>query len=290
MRPSRTAFCSRGRRECPRIYYRKSTDADAFGGNTSASNGWKFVVASNASSPYNFTIDYSLLNGGSVSTGNTIEYFVVAQDAANNLSSNPAGATSSANPPVQNINAKPGVGVYSYVIAAAAGAGLHTATLLPSGKVMVAVAVLNNGTTPITNVELYDPPTNTFGAGGSLGTARYGHTATLLSNGKVLAAGGFASGSVALSSVELYDPTANTWSVATSLSAARRSSYGDAVDQWQCARRGRVRGRKHVPEQSGTLYPIHKHVERRGDLERRPFGAYGNTATQRESAGHGRIE
>ena len=91
----------------PRIYYKKSTDADAFVGNTSANNGWKYAVASNAVSPYSFTVDYSIINGGSVVAGDIIQYFVVAQDAANNLSSNYLMAGASANPPVQNINAKP---------------------------------------------------------------------------------------------------------------------------------------------------------------------------------------
>jgi hypothetical protein len=99
----------------PRLYFKKSTDADAFAGNTNADNGWKFVVASNSTSPYDFTIDYSILNGGGVVVGDTIQYFLVAQDAANNLSSNPAGAGSSSTPPIQNVNVKPG-GVSSYNI------------------------------------------------------------------------------------------------------------------------------------------------------------------------------
>jgi hypothetical protein len=61
-------------------------------------------------------MDYSLINGGSVTVGTTIQYFVVAQDAANNFGSNPTGATSSANPPVQNVNTKPIAGVNSFSI------------------------------------------------------------------------------------------------------------------------------------------------------------------------------
>ncbi|MFY7885339.1 MAG: BNR-repeat neuraminidase N-terminal domain-containing protein, partial [Dolichospermum sp.] len=66
----------------PRLYYKKSTDANAFVGNTSGNNGWKYVEATNATSPFDFTIDYSIINGGSVTTGNTIQYFVAAQDLA----------------------------------------------------------------------------------------------------------------------------------------------------------------------------------------------------------------
>lgn len=90
----------------PRLYFKKSTDNDAFVGNTSSDNGWKYVAASNSSNPYSFTIDYSIINGGSVSSGNIIQYFVVSQDDANNLSSQPFAASASGNPPVQNINGK----------------------------------------------------------------------------------------------------------------------------------------------------------------------------------------
>lgn len=88
----------------PRLYFKKSTDADVFNvANNSTGNGWKYVTAT-GNGPYSFTLDYSLINGGSVSNGDTIQYFVVAQDAANNLSSSPAAATATANPPVPNVN------------------------------------------------------------------------------------------------------------------------------------------------------------------------------------------
>jgi hypothetical protein len=100
----------------PRIYYKKSTEANAFVGNTSANNGWKYVVASNSASPFSFTIDYSILTAPVVA-GDIIQYFVVAQDAANNLSSWYPMAGASANPPVQNINAAP-TNFQSYTIVA----------------------------------------------------------------------------------------------------------------------------------------------------------------------------
>lgn len=99
----------------PRLYFKKSTDADVFGGNTSADDGWKYVTATGIG-PYSFTLDYTLINGGSVTFGDSIQYFVVAQDDANNLGSSPLAATASANPPVQNLNAKPLSSVNSYSI------------------------------------------------------------------------------------------------------------------------------------------------------------------------------
>lgn len=60
----------------PRIFFKKSTDA-----NTLA--GWQFVEASNISSPFSFDIDFSLLGG--VSPGNSIQYFITAQDQGVNV-------------------------------------------------------------------------------------------------------------------------------------------------------------------------------------------------------------
>jgi len=76
----------------PRLYFKKATDANAFVGNTSADNGWKYVEASDATSPFDFTIDFSIINGGSVVVADVVQYFVVAQDnvATPNVSSNPS--------------------------------------------------------------------------------------------------------------------------------------------------------------------------------------------------------
>ncbi len=95
-----------GGANAPRLYYKKSTDNDAFVGNTSGDNGWKYVVGTGPSL-YSFGIDYGILHGGTgVVIGDVIQYFIVAQDDANNFSSLPKGATASGNPPVQSINGK----------------------------------------------------------------------------------------------------------------------------------------------------------------------------------------
>ena len=61
---------------------------------------------------------------------------------------------------------------------------------------------------------------------GTMLSARDGHTATVLTNGKILAAGGTNNG-VALTSAELYNPTAGTWASTGSMNAAR--SHARAV-------------------------------------------------------------
>jgi hypothetical protein len=63
----------------PRLYYKKSTDANAYVGNTSVDNGWKWVEASNAVSPFTFPMNAALLQSAPV-LGDIIQYFIVAQD------------------------------------------------------------------------------------------------------------------------------------------------------------------------------------------------------------------
>ena len=88
---------------------------------------------------------------------------------------------------------------------------IHTATLLPNGKVLVAGG--SNGILYLASAELDDPATGTWSATTCLATALvYGHTATLLPNGRVL---------VADDNAELYDPANGTWAATGSLGAAR---------------------------------------------------------------------
>jgi N-acetylneuraminic acid mutarotase len=58
-------------------------------------------------------------------------------------------------------------------------------------------------------------------SGGNLATVRYGHTTTIMPNGRTLVIGGVGSGNNFLSSTELYDPINNTWSPAASMAIAR---------------------------------------------------------------------
>ena len=67
----------------------------------------------------------------------------------------------------------------------------HTATLRPDGRVLVAGGFQAGfNTIPLSSVEVFDPTAGTWAASDSMNNTRYGHTATLLTNGEVMVAAG----------------------------------------------------------------------------------------------------
>ena len=113
----------------------------------------------------------------------------------------------------QQAETAPGWSVTSGLSAIRSG---YTATLLPSGKILVAggetTPAALGGSEWVTNTaELYDPVTGVSTPTGSLLLPRVLHTATLLPNGKVLVAGGFLGSDQIASGTELYEPPTGTW-------------------------------------------------------------------------------
>jgi N-acetylneuraminic acid mutarotase len=97
----------------------------------------------------------------------------------------------------------------------------HAAVLLPDGKVFVVGGVLENHINNATSsAEAYDPNTSTWTPRSAMGTAIASPTATLLSNGSVLVAGGRNSfGSVSLA--KIYYPSINQWYSVASMASSR---------------------------------------------------------------------
>ena len=86
---------------------------------------------------------------------------------------------------------------------------LHTATLLPDGKVLIAGGTAS-GKEGMDSAEIYDPPTrNTEVLSSHLSVKRYLHSATLLPDGRVLLAGGYLGNK--LQSGELFEPKKETF-------------------------------------------------------------------------------
>jgi hypothetical protein len=95
---------------------------------------------------------------------------------------------------------------------------LHTATALPSGKVLVSGGSDNTGWS--NTAEVFDQATGTWTSAGTMSQPRGKHTMTVLGSGKVLVVGGHSS-TGETNSVDLYDPEKNEWSPAAPLPLAR---------------------------------------------------------------------
>lgn len=105
------------------------------------------------------------------------------------------------------------------------GRAMHTATLLPSGKVLIAGGHVagNQFAVPTATSELYDPSTASFVSTGNMVNPHFGAQAILLANGKLLVVGGGG----ANPSAEIYDPATQIWSATGNLPSSFASALMD---------------------------------------------------------------
>jgi hypothetical protein len=90
----------------------------------------------------------------------------------------------------------------------------HTATLLRTGKVLVAGGHMFAASPShvLDSAELYDPVTGTWSLTGTMGATRSYHTATMLPDGRVLVTGGLDALRTTATS-EIYDPATGAWTL-----------------------------------------------------------------------------
>ena len=95
--------------------------------------------------------------------------------------------------------------------------GGATLTLMPDGKVFL-IGAYDRGNNENRSVEIYNPATNTWASGPSLNVGRESSATILLSNGKLLVAGGDTAGEDSggfhyglTNTVELYDSFTGVW-------------------------------------------------------------------------------
>jgi hypothetical protein len=102
--------------------------------------------------------------------------------------------------------------------------GAHQTALLNDGRVLATGGTGGSGT----RAEIYDPVTELWTAVTSMPTARSGHCAVKLANGKVIVFGGQVSNFNPNLNCYIYDPVANTWTATGSMVASwsGRSSGG----------------------------------------------------------------
>ena len=124
----------------------------------------------------------------------------------------------------------PKTGTFTSTGPMSGGREFHTATLLADGRVLIAAGssgverdVPSAASDDITAAEIFDPTTGTFTATGGLIDGRQYHTATLLSDGRVLVVGGGSDyvNRLFRASAELFDPKTGTFTSTGPLATAR---------------------------------------------------------------------
>ena len=145
---------------------------------------------------------------------------------------------------------------------------LHQATLLPSGKVLVAGGYIYREPYFLSSAEIYDPVTGSWSSADNLNRPS-ADTATLLPNGEVLV--------TQWDSAERYDPATGIWSDTGSLNTAREAYTATLLANSEVLVAGGYNYNDDNPYFSAELYdPLTRIWSRSSSLN---GGRYNHTAT-----------
>ena len=135
----------------------------------------------------------------------------------------------------------------------------HTASVLPDGKVLVAGGYSYdssalNSLRVLKSAELYDPSSGNWTSTRSMTDAREGHTASILSNRRVLVIGGYNYDTGIINSAELYDPSTETWTNTDSMYQARTDHTASVLSDGKVLVTGGWSGDDFISINSSELY------------------------------------
>jgi len=148
----------------------------------------------------------------------------------------------------------PATGQWSTTGSMTDGHMYHAATLLADGRVLVVGGYPNPHSVYASGrAEIYDPSTGQWTITSSLVYPRECHSATLLSNHKVLVTGGVNNSTLASS--ELYDPATGTWSTVGELTYKRDSHTATLLNDGTVLAAGGEAVPSHVRASAELFYP-----------------------------------
>jgi N-acetylneuraminic acid mutarotase len=153
---------------------------------------------------------------------------------------------------------------------------LHTSTLLPNGKVLVVGGYKSDypNSYVYRSAEIYSPTRRAWSYTGNMENYRYLHTATLLSNGKVLVAGGLCNGNY-IRTAEIYDPATGTWRSVASMNTPRQSHQATLLPNGKVIVTGGLSSSSTCTSSAELYDPISDSWSYTGEMV---YGACGHTA------------
>ncbi len=129
----------------------------------------------------------------------------------------------------------------------------HTATLLPSGLVLVAGGCTVS-CVATASAELYHPHTGSWASTSAMHVPRLQFTATLLRDGQVLAAGGISTDGNPLTGAELYNPRTSVWTITGSMHESRSLQTATLLPDGRVLVTGGAGGSNASPLAEAELY------------------------------------